>query len=1490
MPILKCREDMLSEMLTALVDSANDKNDEVQQAICDSLQVLGIRKPELVLATCSSYLTKHPKLPTKHRIVILKTIYKVCDEAQDFNSKDLSCMIIKQATEEMISSKDIIPEWQGAASNVLVSVGRKWCHPVMENLLIKFQPGVVPHFFIIQTLAHLASKNVYEMVPFLKSVLGTLLSVISVIHHENMKWVTAFAVARFGDAVTEYIANIDKAPDPSVKKEVYETEFNVAYDNLINWLPGKDMKLRTMIIEALGSISHIVSREKFEERLGRVISIILTIYKKPHSQLNIVTQSFCMILDAGFENRSTVLDTQVESIINILFPQICGILDYTEPSLIKNHNEVLRCFCLLENHIHDKMPNILALMKVVVLDNNNKVKQCLAHLIVSLAHHGYLELDAGPILVEFLIRQCSSEQSFENINELSIRGTCENALHIISTTVPNIETILSGEAKQHRHSTLQLMKAVAPTFHKNLVPTMDAQIPQLLALSADGQNLRLHEWENYLLDFLSQILNDLDEEDWCKALGRALANQIETYKDLPQSKAFLFKCLGEITKKVNDEVFCRMYLEAIFSSTQHTDETEREGCASAFGRNAISHFDTSLITLQSLAKNDTSRRHSGIFSFFMDSRSDGEQEAANRCTLILCYGYVSSSCPSANLAACLEPVVLKYLMSQFKFAQKSSDTKMCLLRALSLLTGALNPSQFNVSTMSLPIRLELINHIQQFLKDANGNDAINLSLKCITNLIQLEPILPAAEWEKCLRICTEKVYTSSQITELPTDDSLKKLNRLLHTLLERDPTSENLYFISCYLECWLSSEKVQERKQSILSLVKLLEDYLTIYSKNGEVTILNITRFSPMGSILARLVPRCSDTDVLIRQTAVSGISTLFRLAACFDGLSTEYFESTLNKLDMIRSRLSTEVNVDVLFQTITSLGQLVASNLPSHQVIPFLHALFDGLLDPVNTCSVGVEVLLQLLHRQLNSIDYVNTRKVALQIVRNIASHHLIAVVDFLLGCSTPFDSASACSWQALAQDSALNTDVLTHLLQNLNLNTPCVYEITDPRHNKDKLCIATPQSIAVLYALKEMFQQAEMESAAIANFSQLFTSFILISGMYVDAFLPPPPDFKKSLWPPPSALKTKDKTSPIRVVEDTLRAFLLCARLESILHIATEDGCWSNLESHETFPDAVVCLSNAVCVHAPESLSSIVSLLSPAISSSVEVHRVLSLVYQRCNNDTVLLELVMNSLVNMLIDASTVVRRLSIRGLGHIVELGADEIQKYSTTVLSAMLVGLDDKDDFKGDIALESMGGLSKMLVEIDSGLVAPVLISIKRPDVRQAAFKLFGDLSKFAIGESEAGFVEQIQNNLVPLLLHLNDEDKNVIKACKHSLRCVGPLLDCSPVNTMVQRHLIPEGELHYGEFMNDLSKILVTEFSNKIPLYVTSNVMYFKSSWAIIQANAAMFVGYLLCNLPEQVKLQIDREATCTALMLLLKCEDKQVRIKAAEAMSLLHQY
>ena len=133
-----------------------------------------------------------------------------------------------------------------------------------------------------------------------------------------------------------------------------------------------------------------------------------------------------------------------------------------------------------------------------------------------------------------------------------------------------------------------------------------------------------------------------------------------------------------------------------------------------------------------------------------------------------------------------------------------------------------------------------------------------------------------------------------------------------------------------------------------------------------------------------------------------------------------------------------------------------------------------------------------------------------------------------------------------------------------------------------------------------------------------------------------------------------------------------------------------------------------------------------------------------------------------------------------------------------------------------------------------------------EIRCASIHLMGNLSKF--GSGEPVFKDQIHNVLVSLLLHLVDPNPQVVKvqkeahtltlnfllwihlrpagqiavmshinmdfvfacaqACKYAMRVCAPVVGSEQITTMFQNHLHEDKSLHYGEFINDLTKYLV----------------------------------------------------------------------------------
>ncbi|XP_033117617.1 maestro heat-like repeat-containing protein family member 1 isoform X2 [Anneissia japonica] len=1647
------RHHALSAMVTALVDAAYDKKPEVRNIISSSLVDIGKQQPTMVLSCCHVYLKKHSKLQREHRVVILQTIEKVIEETLDAIKAGLASELVQLAAEEMTATKEVEPQWQTAASGVLVALGKKYCNEVMEEVLKRFQPGALPHFFIVQTMANLATANPFSFVPFLTAVLGTMLPMLGLAKHDNMRWVFSCALARFSESILHYVANIENAPDQTVRKELYSSQIYSAYNIVYNvWLQSKEPKLRLMIVEALGYMSNILAEDILEEQLPRLLPGILNLYKK-HPEPYHITQGFCMVLDAAVQGGNLMLEPQVDSIVNTLHPQVCIQPDYNSPPSVKNHNELLRCFSVIAKsfsnqiigfllqkletnnekirmgtlavfkqlinsggtHMEDKKTLIVSGLKIMLAENNNKVKRLFAQVVIAMAPHGYLELEGGHLMVEFIVKLCVYQEPIplkkpdpEHVSNASLRLMCENVLHLISTTIECMESVLwpylleflippqyttalgpicrnlaslaakkreeqsfdymidfeertniprpaeiiarlmvlSGRPEESNNrgiNTLKLMQALSPNIEASIVDLWDTIIPKLVQYLEDNlddpDKWSQKAWEDLLLKLLSKTLDEVEDEEWVCNLGVEFGKQVSLYTDSPREKNFLYKCLGVIMRKVTKKDFVKKHLNILFTTVKHTNQVEREGCAIGLGFCASSHLDEALSKLESVAKEDMSRKSSGFLGLIKD-KSEADVERI-KSTIMLCYGYLTLYAPHDLITSRLDTNILRNIQPHFNNI-KDTTVKQNLILAVDLIGKAVQPGHLRAS-YSFSRKMELMNHMQMFMKKESTKELTTntraLAMDACATLVKLDPLLTEAETFELIKTSTDCVFklpncvypikgkdelTTEQIKD--SDDFLDgaqgSLVNMLKEILSKKLTPQGIQEIYKHLQPWNVSVENHERQRSMRTTLHLLQFY---HEKMAETQDMGGIQFNNLGLLLGSIVPRCSDPCLPVREDAIDCIQVILRISLRYDGQAIDYQDPIIEAMTTLRDRVS-RGDAQVLFSVVNDMSKALSKKLPSHQLNDFLANLYNGLLDSQSHCSSGacvvintimktrgpellVEVgnIITALHTSLRAITYSQTRSGVFRAIRTLASNHLSPVFEKLLNFPLPYDEHITECWRTLAVDPVLAQAIFDEVIDILNRQIH-YEEKRDQKTQKVLMKVASLLPLSAVCALTEVFCVPESEVKVVENFHRLFSALIIYTGSCIDvkpAKLSDIADGKVSKERK-AQMKLLAMLNPSSVAIESVRKLLERANCRKVLEAIGEEEMVNSLRSVDTLPEGITEIARQLVEHNPEFVGKIMSCLNPSLASLYENQRIVVVAYfaelinQKCAGDMSMVEMIVNNLLGRLVDANHIVRMLCIRGLGNIASTGEDQVQKYCTTVLSAMMAGMDDKEDPEDNITLESMSGLSRILTQIEESSIRPILVNItlrirpcfekERASVRAAAFQLFGSLSHFGDGPSKAPFLEQIHTNFVSVLLHLNDEDLEVRKSCKHALRQFGPLLGSESINEMFQKHLIVDGHLNYGEFMYDLTKVIIADFIQKINFFVMGNVSFFRSSWPEIRSNAAIFVGFLLGNLPKAQHSLITKDHVCGALTLLLKDPVPSVRIKAAEAMSLLFEY
>ncbi|XP_032872102.1 maestro heat-like repeat-containing protein family member 1 [Amblyraja radiata] len=588
--------------LAALTDAAFDKDEGVRRQIGQSLYDLGCHNPEQVLVSCLDFLLKHGQLAQGHRTAILQSMERVVRDTICRVGQPLAKKMIALASEEMIRSNESAVNWKEAASNLLVALGSRFSDEILEEILQKLQPGTLPQFFVVQTLANLSVANIQGIVPYLPTTLQTMLPMLHLAKQDNMKWVFTSAMGLFSKSILEYLSTVDKTSKPVLNKDVFSEEIYAAYRILfINWLRNKDIKLRTAIVVALSYMVHLLPADRVEEELPRFVAGILGLYKK-RCEPFYVTQCLRNILEAGVEIASHMPETQMDTLLPQLHHQICTPVDPANELSRRNHAEVLHCFVILSHvsvdslikfllqklannnekvrfgtltildHIvrtgfkplETKKALIVCSMKQALQDNDNKVKKMLAQVIGSMGEHGYLQLEGGTTLVEFLIQLCGlvpsenpswlqMQEAADQVSDEELRKLCEGTMDFL-VTLDVMEDVLWPF----------LLEFVTPVHYTNALTTV------CRCLEKVGARKRQEKLETHALNYNERLGMPKPHS----LLTRLLAVSATPYAGQGRGAAAL-RLLQVLSPNIQPEVV-KLWDEELPQLTQYLSENQED--------------------------------------------------------------------------------------------------------------------------------------------------------------------------------------------------------------------------------------------------------------------------------------------------------------------------------------------------------------------------------------------------------------------------------------------------------------------------------------------------------------------------------------------------------------------------------------------------------------------------------------------------------------------------------------------------------------------------------------------------------------------------------------------------------------------------------------------------------------------------------------------------------------------------------------------------
>lgn len=360
----------------------------------------------------------------------------------------------------------------------------------------------------------------------------------------------------------------------------------------------------------------------------------------------------------------------------------------------------------------------------------------------------------------------------------------------------------------------------------------------------------------------------------------------------------ILKCLAITACHLQDKKLVLQILDIILSNVKLNDLLELQACAEAIGSCSRQHLQIVLDKLAMIRKDVLLKRSNKFlnFQFMKDAKSDTEVEKV-RYVVIYSYSEVCKEAPAESLLQIIEHEILDFVVSELNNCKDFSMRRACL-KAVGCIADAMHPNR-NTLHIRMQDRDKVLQLVSSQIQLHSGHEYIELFpviIPVLTSLVRLPLPLESEQRLQLLKLSFDNVYNASAIyCKINHDDidlhygdsklvpcitvSFTKLNQLVQELLLQNLCPATLDEIVTLLEVWLNKRKVEQRLPSIETLRMVLQTFLD----NMKFAYDTPSSFGQTGGLLAKIVPRCIDSNKSIRRVSYHYLSCFrFHIAVQF--------------------------------------------------------------------------------------------------------------------------------------------------------------------------------------------------------------------------------------------------------------------------------------------------------------------------------------------------------------------------------------------------------------------------------------------------------------------------------------------------------------------------------------------------------------------------------------------------------------------------------
>ena len=909
-----------------------------------------------------------------------------------------------------------------------------------------------------------------------------------------------------------------------------------------------------------------------------------------------------------------------------------------------------------------------------------------------------------------------------------------------------------------------------------------------------------------------------------------------------------------------------------------------------------------------------------FINFFKDlTKSESGPTDKVKATLLLCMGNAVAEASHSLAVSRVESIVVPNLLQSSNNSTKPHQDiaiRLSILNCIEIVAKAFSPESLG-KVVNLSKRDDLSAVIIKFAGDeqpANVESKIRIqAIKAATSLITLEPLMPDQRLEPLTSSLIKSVFSLPQTaSEEPMFlQAMEALNEYFTTIFSKhqEPVAAIVFLLKHLSDDkWLQSNDdcVRERSAEMIANVtrtfkdKMLEG--AFVHSNQE----NRDPFKLVSNIFTIIIPRLADSVKAIRKYASEALIDSVEALLHMTGKELDMNEAgkslkdrvvngeanvlhsaildvakLLNKLLVDVKPLVTSLNLSDCQPHGSAASCLVLHTLiklRSNELVDIIPEMFEKFLKelakivdgPVESKSTGSKKRSNSINEELHAPSSTGPVQTGiLRCCRLFAQLQTSPTMNTLLSISYPYPESVSVIWRYMAQDNQLAGTILEMFLDKLSRAEPYKEAKQKPMISPGQenhvsgryrpIRTAHSQPLLVLAALSDMFTVPEMEGKLMANYHQIFAILILFISALAGA-----KDVVKEEGKEVKATKNGNglKATPVSQALVCLNNFLNSASSSDVRGMV--DDVWPDFAKDDTVLEAIAKLAKILGKSRSKQMVKVSHALLPYFTSPYDTYRsaVASCFAEfiaQSEPEDELIETLISSLQGHLTDQCFDVRLYCFRGMGNFGVKGEKIVDKHATSLLNCLLVGLDDKDDPDGEISLEVLKSMEKLLSSCSEETVRPIFVNISvrvkvcfdRDDalIRAASIRLFASLMKFSSGQSEIPVWEQAHLALIPIWVHLNDKDEDVSLASAEALLSLGPVLGAADVDklfTKALKHYVEQGStssLHFNEFSRKLAIALAEYFADsKFSYYTQLATGYFKSTKPDIRANGVIILG------------------------------------------------